>query len=86
MGLAQCDQARLAGLRVTTASYTSTIPYTVDGPLVIADPTATSFVARVILTGPDIGPFNPSYVRTADFAFHARWDLGWHVVWMGVEA
>lgn len=63
----------------------------IDGPVVIADPTATSFVARMALAGPipTGGPHqavvNPNSVRSAAFPARATNELGWHVVWMGVE-
>jgi hypothetical protein len=79
-------QARVAGERAWGSSV-------VDGPLVIADPSATSFVARVLLPGPLVADrllINPDGVRLPGFlpslTAQGGGALGWHVVWMGVEA
>jgi len=77
-------QARVGGLRGIQ-------PFAqfADGPVVIADPTSTSFVLRMILAGPigtAPGPIvNPIEVLSPDFLDQAREELEWHVVWMGVD-
>ncbi len=88
---AGCDRTPLYQARVGGAREVPAKLELIDGPVVIADATVTSFTVRMVLAGPVAtgGPHeavvNPNSVRTAAFPARATHELGWHVVWMGVE-
>jgi hypothetical protein len=78
-------EARVDGVRAVPAAWSpSGTPFVVDGTLVLDNVTNAGFDAIVLLPqGFAAGgtAFNPPAVYTPDFLT----DLGWQVVWIGVE-
>jgi hypothetical protein len=79
-------EARLDGPRVVSAAQSpSGQAFVLDGPLVVDNVTAQGFDAIVLLPQGFLagagGRLNPADVYTQDFLL----DLGWQVVWIGVE-
>ena len=98
LGLATTVETSVAGFRSTPRYQANVVgdrldegKLVIDGYAHVENATAGSFDLCVVLPdGYTVGadgalPLNPGAVLDPGYLDHVRFELGWHVVWMGVE-